>query len=338
MNIRKSVRLNQNPQYKKGYVKKHVVCVLNVNLMENAVSWVRNKNNELADYRKKIENVQLTPVEITQQSYFQLKDFTDLQFDDPKKSVSDKLKDIDNDTVLYIFCHGYIENTFDQDLALQINLKSIKIPEIEFSAKELFKFLKNHKLNPKHKFLKLAACYSEKFAQELSKVTKGYFSEMVIAGYYGEFIANQNSNYKYAGLVHESGYLIEENEKQYSIINKGKIEPFTEMVQFYRSHNWRYLFKKGKLIEGPVKKGEADLNGFVPIPVSIPKKRKNSAPAHSESLEEEKEEGKKEAVNSPQISTNKKRFFSQVKSIETSDVAKSSKPSEEATERKLQTP
>ena len=338
MNIRKSVRLNQNPQYKTGYAKKHLVCVLYVNLMENAVSWVRNKNNELADYRKKIENVQLTPVEITQQSYFQLIDFTDLQFDDPKKSVSDKLKDIDNDTVLYIFCHGYIENTFDPDLALQINLKSTKIPEIEFSAKELFKFLKNHKLNPKHKVLKLAACYSDRFAQELSEVTKNYFPEMIIAGYYGEFIVNQNSNYKYAGLVHESGYLIEENEKQYSIINKGKIEPFAEMVQFYRSHNWRYLFKKGKLIEAPVKKGEADLNGFVPIPASIPKKRKNSAPAHSGSLEEEKDEGKKEAVNSPQVFTNKKRFFSHIKNIKTSDVAKSSKPSAEATERKLQTP
>jgi hypothetical protein len=335
MNIRKSVRLNQNPQYKTGYGKKHVVCVLNVNLMDNAVSWVRNKNNELADYRKKIENTQLTPVQITQLSYFQLIDFTNLQFDDPKKSVSNKLKDIDNETVLYIFCHGYIENTFDPDLALQINLKSTKMPEIEFSAKELFIFLKNHKLNPKHKVLKLAACYSERFAQELSEVTKDYFTEMTIAGYYGEFIVNQNSNYKYAGLVHESGYLIEENEKQYSIINKGKIEPFTEMVQFYRSHNWRYLFKKGKLIEGPVKKGEADLNGFVPIPASKPKKQNNSAPAHSENLEEEKKEEKNEAVNSPQVAANKKRLFSRVKNTVTSKVAKSTKQSADVTEKRL---
>jgi hypothetical protein len=325
MNIRKSVRLNQNPQYKPGYAKKHVVCVLNVSLMENAVSWVRNKNNELADYRKKIETIHLTPVEIAQQSYFQLIDFTDLQFDDPKKSVSNKLKDIDIDTVLYIFCHGYIENTFDPDLALQINLKSNKMPEIEFSAKELFKFLKNHKLNPQHKVLKLAACYSDGFAQELSDVTKAYFTEMTIAGYFGEFIVNQNSNYKYAGLIHESGYLIEENEKQYSIINKSKIEPFTDMIQFYRSHNWRYTFKKGKLIEGPAKKGEADLNGFVPIPASIPKKQKKSTQIRLKHPAEDKEE----KVSTPQATAKKtkKRFFFQVSNDEKTSMAKTVKSS-----------
>jgi hypothetical protein len=248
MNNRKSVRLNNNPPYKTGYVKKHIVVVLNMSLMENAQSWVRNKNNELADYQKKVEGTKLSPVQISQLTYYQLIDFTDLEFDDAKKSTSNKLCGIDTDIIIYLFCHGYIENTFDPDLALQINLKNPKAIEIEFSAKDLFKFLKNHGLDKNHKVLKLAACYSERFAQELSDVSKNYFPEMTIAGYYGELIVNQKCNYKYAGLVHESGYLIEKDPKQYSIINKSKIEPFREMVEFYRAHNWRYTFKKCKLI------------------------------------------------------------------------------------------
>jgi hypothetical protein len=120
-------------------------------------------------------------------------------------------------------------------------------------------------------------------------------------------------------LVHESGYLIEEDPKQYSIINKSKIEPFTEMVQFYRSHNWRYAFYKGKLTEGPFKKGEADLNGFVPIPNSIPKKRKKPTLVNPKSSIKE---DRKEAGTLPNniiANGNKKMLLFQLKKMETPD-------------------
>jgi hypothetical protein len=306
MNNRKSLRLNKNPAYKAGYAKKHFVVVLNMSLMENAQNWVRNKNNEFADYQDKIAGIKLTPTQIAKLPYYQLMDFRDLQFNDPKKSTSDKLSGIANDTVIYLLCHGYIENTFEPDLAMQINLKNIREIDIEFNAIELFKFLKNHGLAKTHKVIKLAACYSEKFVQEFSTACKACYPDMTVAGYYGELIVNQKNNHKYAGLIHESGYLIEEEPKLYSIIDKSKIEPYPVMIDFYRSHHWHYTYKNGKLIEGPAKKGEADLHGFIPIPIKPVKKRKQPA--------EEKQVWLSQAVYTHQSSTS--TFFSNVESKE----------------------
>jgi hypothetical protein len=337
MNIRSSVRLNKSPAYKPGFAKRHVVCVLNINLMENAANWVRNKNNELANYKKKMENTHLTPSEISQLPYFQLIDFRDSKSDDDKKSTSNKLACIDNETILYIFCHGYIENTFDPETALQVNLKSSRKPEIEFSAKEIFKFLKNHKLDKNHKVLKLAACYSERFAQELSDVCKNYFNNMTVAGYYGELIVNQKDNHKYAGLVQESGHLIQEDERQYSIIDKSRIDPFNEMVQFYRAHNWRYVFKKGKLIEGPLKQGEADMNGFIPIPKPALASKKRKINGFFES-KKPKKKNKKEINNPATIIATKttKRKLLIFESKKTKEVVVSSEVSFKLTTESLE--
>ena len=273
MQNRRSARLDKNPLYKSGYAKKHLVCVLNANLMENAINWVTNKNNEFADYQKKVLKINLTPAEIKALPYYQLMDFQDLKVKDSKLSSSDKFANVDNDTILYLFCHGYTNNMTDPDLAIQLNIKGSKTPVVDFTPQEFLAFLKGHQLSKNHKVLKLAVCYSEDFVRELSDISRDCFTDMIIAGYFAELIVNQKNNHKYAGLLPGSGYTTMTERDILPIFNKGLIEGSTEMMEFYRARNWRYTYQNGELLEGARFAGLTDEKGFTPIPLRKQKKR-----------------------------------------------------------------
>ncbi len=126
-------------------------------------------------------------------------------------SLSDMpiFRNIDPNEVLYIYCHGFSSNdekdcepentklwikNFNKDAKNNSTKKS-------YTPAEFLQFLKEQGLNIKHKKLKIAACYSDRFATELFKISCDIYKDMSIVGYKGQLIVAQGRfGEKFAGL------------------------------------------------------------------------------------------------------------------------------------------
>jgi hypothetical protein len=104
--------------------------------------------------------------------------------------------------ILMIYCHGsaatpddkpvlWLKN-FDKEEVEDPKTKVISVPkEFAYTPEKFLEFLKTQKLNPDHKVLKLAACYSDDFAKELSSICEADFPNLTIIGYREQLVLGQ---------------------------------------------------------------------------------------------------------------------------------------------------
>ncbi len=126
-------------------------------------------------------------------------------------SLTDKpiFRNIKPNEVLYVFCHGFSSND-EKDCEpkeTQLWLKNFDKDSNDSSTKKAYnpadfmRFLIEQSLNIKHQKLKIAACYSDKFAIELFKISRTIYKDMSIIGYKGQLIVAQGPDgEKFAGL------------------------------------------------------------------------------------------------------------------------------------------
>lgn len=128
-------------------------------------------------------------------------------------------RDIQPSEVLYVYCHGYVSND-EKDLAPEDTklwiknfnkISSDRSIKKAYNPAEFLHFLIEQGLNVQHKKLKIAACYSDKFAIELFKISRDMYKEMSIVGYKGQLIVTQGKfGEKFAGLYPDKdGSLLE---------------------------------------------------------------------------------------------------------------------------------
>lgn len=129
------------------------------------------------------------------------------------------LKVQEND-ILMLYCHGSPNNVSEEPILWLKNLKNEtrEVPEtdkailksdpkatkviipldVDYTPTAVLEFLQEQQLNTNHKILKLAACYSENFAKELSLLCENAFPFLTVIGYKDQLILGQGHN---AGML-----------------------------------------------------------------------------------------------------------------------------------------
>jgi hypothetical protein len=115
------------------------------------------------------------------------------------KPIFDSVKEND---ILMIYCHGspstpstvpvlWLKN-FNKEPVKDLETNEVTIPkELGYTPEKFLEFLISQKLNADHKILKLAACYSDNFAEQLSTACKSTFPYLTVIGYSDQLLLGQ---------------------------------------------------------------------------------------------------------------------------------------------------
>jgi hypothetical protein len=179
--------------------RSHIVCVLDdaPSVKDNASAWVGARNELFRGLSEEdLPKDAPMPYRLMEAS----------------KSNQPLFKDINSDEVLYLYCHGLTGNQNAKLHESKIYMKDFSAnsgnKKADYSAAMLLDFLIKQKLPSDHKVLKIAACYSDKFAKELSQLAKDIYPNMKVYGYKGELVVGKGyRGGNLAGFTPEGGML-----------------------------------------------------------------------------------------------------------------------------------
>lgn len=235
--------------------RRHIVCVLDdsPSMKRQAEAWVDLKNEHYKIIKKYADPTEEKPF---------------YEYMEAKKDSKNKfLTNVDPDSILYLYCHGSTENSNNNILAENTKLwvknfddsDSRKIKE--YKPTDLLNFLKDQGLNPNHKILKIAACYSDKFAEGFSIASKNDFPQLCVYGYSGQLIVAQGLwGGKLAGFtIGGADSLLIKDGDHYSLdTTKFNLDPNNKNL--YRAKNFRSGYMAGIKLEEKATQQDSSTN------------------------------------------------------------------------------
>ncbi len=189
------------------------------------------------------------------------------------KKQQHMFKDVSNNDILMIYCHGSPKNDTEgpylwlDNFRGDINQKTKKpLPEIAYTPEQFLDFISSHGLDKNHKTLKLVACYSHDFAKELSSLSANLYPNLTVIGFNHQIVIGQGRNGRIiAGLKPPLVYKVKEEselkedesvtwEINSTLFNANKLSNQKK----YDDDNQQKIFKNGIEITKEHKQENAD--------------------------------------------------------------------------------
>lgn len=213
------------------------VLVVDGDIAEQADEWVRTQNIRWFGEKGDKKEYRLIKSQAALAEYCK----------DNQEKVEPKglLKNISKEDVLYVYCHGFVNNDHKPtgeiggDTFITVQGKKTKT-EARLTPQMFSDHLEKEELSFEHKKLKLFSCYSSEFVPKLSVVMAEKWPSLEVYGYTNETIPAGTKFRKIAGLTHEEGVQYRKGDKNIRLEErKGR----------FKAKKHRVSYKNGTRIE-----------------------------------------------------------------------------------------